>query len=111
MQMVKHLLSVPGVKDEESPDGMTALLLAIGCLDHELTGLLATQEISRVSPELLCDIIGELNQTIPAEKSESKKRKMIKLRETILYSDIHKQCTSQKHGQFTSSFTSPNDKM
>ena len=75
MQMVKHLLSVPGVKDEESPDGITALLLAIGCLDHELTGLLATTEISHVSPEFLCDIIGELDQAIPAEKSDSKRRK------------------------------------
>ena len=109
VQMVKHMLSVAGVKDEESPDGMTSLLLAIGCLDYELTGLLATPEISRVSPELLCDIIGELNQAITAEKSESKKSNMIKLRETILCSDIHKQCTSQKHGHFTSSLS--NDEM
>ena len=109
VQMVKHLLSVPGVIDEESPDGMTALLLAIGCLDDELTDLLASPDISSVSPELLCDIIGDLNQTIPAEKSESRRRKMKKLRDTILCSDIHKQCTRQEHGHFAS--TSSNDEM
>ena len=92
------MISQPGVRDEEGPDGMPALTLAIGHLDSDIVELLATPEVSDASPELLCDIMGELDKAIATEESTSTRNKMAKLRAVIMKCKIHRFCTREQHG-------------
>ena len=98
---MEHLLSLPDIKDENGPDGIPALILAIGQLDHDLVHLLANPEISNVQPDLLCQIIGELGHAIKSEISDSKKQKMKSVQSVLSKSNIHKLCRNDKHGCYS----------
>ena len=84
VDMVRHLLAQPEVKDFEGPDGLNALTISIGQLDPTLVLLTATPETQTKAPPFLCDIIHELDREIQGEKSENKKDKMMMLRSTLL---------------------------
>ena len=100
LPLVEHLLRLKEVqRGEEGPDGITALHMALGSLDHELTRiLLATPEFGDMKPEVSCEAVGELNRAILAETKESKREKMIKLRDVI----SERLCKNKLHNCFTS---------
>ena len=88
-ELVKFMISSQGIRDGEGPDGMPALVLAIGHLDSDIVELLATPEVSDASPELLCDIMGQLGKAIATKESTSSRNKMAKLRAVIMECKIH----------------------
>ena len=53
-------------------------------------------------PEFLCDALGELSKMIESETSERKSRKMVRLRDAIAESELHRLCKNKEHGSPTS---------
>ena len=72
----------------DGPDGLNALELAIGHLDHNLVKILASAQVQRKEPEFLGDIIFEIEHAITNEKSTSKIKRYRELRSTLSESDI-----------------------
>ena len=106
---MEHLLSLPDIKDENGPDGIPALILAMGQLDHDMVHLLANPEMSNVQPEFLCQFMGELGHAIKSEISDSKKHKMKSVQSVLIKSNIHKLCRNDKHRSYSTE--SQNDEM
>ena len=89
VEMVRHLLKMPSMTDEDGPDGLNALELAIGHLDHNLVKILANPEVKRKESVFLCDIISEIEHAITNENSTSKIRRYRDLMSTLMDSNIH----------------------